>query len=314
MRLLEKRDDLTICLFSAKEASVVEPAVHAAIEYTPHTIQFREKPVSVQEWNNFYESVRKTLLRSFDTFLFGELQDMYRQAVSAHERLRLLNLLCERAVRAGCVLFSSLVPLQRDMFLERQRGKSFISASALYNFAEKLAAGFAKLSDLEPVDSDQSALLYIAETLKNRVLKSAHFVLSLENKHKHRGHTSEIQLRGLLSENRNIVDAVFEFIADLRMISFFRREFESEYCNSIIQFGRSLAKLEVFEVKNLPSELISGVSIGQKYLDIQPFMLLEKCDGCGRLHLFNLKRLDDKAKYYIGTCEYESTKIVPINS
>jgi hypothetical protein len=311
IRLLDRRNDLAICLISAKEASIVEPALHAAIEDTPYTIQYREKPVSAEEWNNFYDSIRKSLLRGSDTFLFGELQDMYRQAVSAHERLRLLNLICERAVRIGCALFSSMAPKVSDAFLRKQASKPFIPASAFYNLADDLTTAVVKPASPGTVDADQRALFYLAAMLRDRLLKSARFVLSLENKHKHRSHTNEIQLRGLLSENRSLLDATFEFAADLRIVSFFRREFESEYCSSIIRFGRSFSKLETYEANNLPSEIISGAAVGQKYLDIKPLMLIEKCESCGRIHLFNLHRLDSTGHIYIGTCEYESTKIAP---
>jgi len=100
-------------------------------------------------------------------------------------------------------------------------------------------------------------------------------------------------------------------VADLRMLSFFCKEFDSEYCNDIIRFKRSESKIQKPDLVKAPT-LFSGALIGNTMIDIKPLMILDRCSGCGHFHLFNLVKVDETTMYYEWPCSNQVKKTVPL--
>jgi CheY-like chemotaxis protein len=304
--LIERQKDLLVCMFSAKDETIVDMALQSAFGKSTASVQYKAKPVTMVEWRNFYELTRKDILRSRNEFLFDDLDDLCRRAYSDHERLRLLNLLGERATRTAAATFGAFFPAEIASFVRTRQGRPFITASSFMLLAEKLASMLLS-SDLP--ETQDANIRHLANSLKDKFIKSVRFVLKLENDSKHHVHMQEEELRRILAQNGDMIEWLHEFIADLRNVSFFAKEQDSEYCNRLIWYNRSKTRTEEFDLVLRPALSSAGALVGDKYLDIRPLMKLERCDLCKRVHPFHLNRVDADFFYYGWPCSATERRV-----
>lgn len=283
--------DTLILVTSGRSEAEFQEAIRSLGLTSQLRFRFHAKPISIVGWNALYASMRQELFLSNKSIFFGALLKKYRSARSAHERLRILNTLCERLIRLGCAVAFANEPQQAKDLIVKSKSRSFIPAATFTNALEKW---------VNANQGDRSRGSLVSTFCTHFItLKSIYAPISgLENSIKHVTPSSENKVRSEMVAWKEDIATLFALCSEFRRTAV--------ACYEEDAFGEICAQVYRDDGASQDSTLITDFAIGvpfcvhdgQNPFLIRPIYDLQYCEKCERKHLYLLKKVGKNMHLY----------------